>query len=97
MTGRRSSSPDGLIVGLDVGTANIKVVVGEPTEDSINIIGVGSHPSKGLRKGLIVNIEATVAGIKRAVEEAELMAGCDIASWWSGSAAGISRASIRRA
>lgn len=80
MTGKRGSSPDGLIVGLDVGTANIKVVVGEPTEDSINIIGVGSHPSKGLRKGLIVNIEATVAGIKRAVEEAELMAGCDIAS-----------------
>lgn len=69
---------DNLIVGLDIGTTKICAIVGEPSEDGINIIGIGSHPSKGLRKGVVVNIESTVAAIKRAVEEAELMAGCDI-------------------
>lgn len=69
---------DNLIVGLDIGTTKICAIVGEPTEDGISIIGIGSHPSKGLRKGVVVNIESTVAAIKRAVEEAELMAGCDI-------------------
>ncbi|PIR21371.1 MAG: cell division protein FtsA [Deltaproteobacteria bacterium CG11_big_fil_rev_8_21_14_0_20_47_16] len=67
-----------LIVGLDIGTTKICAIVGEPTEEGINIIGIGSHPSKGLRKGVVVNIESTVSAIKRAVEEAELMAGCDI-------------------
>lgn len=69
---------DNLIVGLDIGTTKICAIVGEPTDDGISIIGIGSHPSKGLRKGVVVNIESTVAAIKRAVEEAELMAGCDI-------------------
>ncbi len=69
---------ENLIVGLDIGTTKICAIVGEPADDGINIIGIGSHPSKGLRKGVVVNIESTVAAIKRAVEEAELMAGCDI-------------------
>ena len=69
-----------LIVGLDIGTTKVCVVVGEVTDDGVDIIGIGSHPSRGLRKGVIVNIEATVDAIKRAVEEAEIMAGCDIVS-----------------
>lgn len=69
---------DNLIVGLDIGTTKICAVVGEVTHDGIDIIGIGSHPSRGLRKGVIVNIEATIDAIKRAIEEAELMAGCDI-------------------
>lgn len=71
---------DNLIVGLDVGTTKVCAVVGEVTHDGIDIIGIGSHPSRGLRKGVIVNIEATIESIKKAVEEAELMAGCDILS-----------------
>lgn len=71
---------DNLIVGLDVGTTKICAVVGEITHDGIDIIGIGSHPSRGLRKGVIVNIEATIESMKKAVEEAELMAGCDILS-----------------
>lgn len=69
-----------LIVGLDVGTTKVCVVVGEATDDGVDIVGIGSHPSRGLRKGVIVNIEATIESIKRAIEEAELMAGCDIIS-----------------
>ena len=68
-----------ILVGLDIGTTKICAIVGEVTDEgSIDIIGIGSHPSKGLRKGVVVNIEATVASIKRAIEEAELMAGCEI-------------------
>ncbi len=73
-----------IIVGLDIGTTKITAVVGEMLEDEINIIGVGSHPSTGLRKGIVVNIESTVDSIKKAVEEAELMAGCDISSVYAG-------------
>lgn len=73
-----------IIVGLDIGTTKITAVVGEMLEDEINIIGVGSHPSTGLRKGSVVNIESTVDSIKKAVEEAELMAGCDISSVYVG-------------
>jgi len=73
-----------IIVGLDIGTTKICAVVGEMLEDEINIIGVGSHPSTGLRKGTVVNIESTVDSIKKAVEEAELMAGCDISSVYVG-------------
>lgn len=71
---------DNLIVGLDIGTTQVCVVVGEVTHDGIDIIGIGSHVSRGLRKGIIVNIDATIEAIKKAVEEAELMAGCDILS-----------------
>jgi cell division protein FtsA len=73
-----------IIVGLDIGTTKICAVVGEMLEDEINVIGVGSHPSTGLRKGSVVNIESTVDSIKKAVEEAELMAGCDISSVYVG-------------
>jgi cell division protein FtsA len=73
-----------IIVGLDIGTTKITAVVGEMLEDEINVIGVGSHPSTGLRKGSVVNIESTVDSIKKAVEEAELMAGCDISSVYVG-------------
>lgn len=69
---------DNIIVGLDIGTTKVSVVVGEITDDGVDIIGIGSQPSRGLRRGVIVNIEATVEAIKRAVEEAELTAGCDI-------------------
>ncbi|WDP89456.1 MAG: cell division protein FtsA [Desulfobacter sp.] len=73
-----------ILVGLDIGTTKICAVVGEMLDEEINIIGVGSHPSTGLRKGSVVNIESTVDSIKKAVEEAELMAGCDISSVYVG-------------
>ena len=73
-----------IIVGLDIGTTKICAIVGEMLEDEINIIGVGSHPSTGLRKGSVINIESTVDSIQKAVEEAELMAGCDISSVYVG-------------
>jgi cell division protein FtsA len=67
-----------IVVGLDVGTSKVCAVVGEMTDRGVEIIGIGSHPSQGLRKGVVVNIESTVNSIKKAVEEAELMAGCEI-------------------
>lgn len=80
-----------LIVGLDIGTTKICAIVGEVADDGVNIIGIGSYPSRGLRKGVVVNIDSTVDSIKKAIEEAELMAGCDI----TGVYAGISGAHIR--
>jgi cell division protein FtsA len=77
-----------IIVGLDIGTTKICAVVGEVSGNEINIIGIGSHPSVGLRRGVVVNIEATVESIKKAVEEAELMAGCEITSVYAGIAGG---------
>lgn len=77
-----------LIVGLDIGTSKVCAVVGEMTERGMEIIGVGSHPSQGLRKGVVINIESTVNSIKKAVEEAELMAGCEINSVFTGIAGG---------
>ncbi len=74
-----------LIVGLDIGTSKVVAIVGEFNDgDSIDIIGIGSHPSKGLKKGVVVNIESTVQSIQRAIEEAELMAGCQIHSAYTG-------------
>lgn len=64
-----------LTVGLDIGTTKIVAVVGEATPDGVNIIGIGSSLSKGLRKGVVINIEATVSAIHKAIEEAERMAG----------------------
>ncbi|MBI4773619.1 MAG: cell division protein FtsA [Deltaproteobacteria bacterium] len=77
-----------LIVGLDIGTTKICAVVGEVTEKTINIVGLGSHPSVGLRKGVVVNIEDTVESIRKAVEEAELMAGCEVTEVYAGIAGG---------
>jgi cell division protein FtsA len=74
-----------LIVGLDIGTSKVVAIVGEVGVDGdIEVIGIGSHPSKGLKKGVVVNIESTVQSIQRAVEEAELMAGCQIHSVYVG-------------
>lgn len=79
---------ENIIVGLDIGTTKICAVVGELVDNAINIIGIGTHPSIGLRKGVVVNIESTVDSIKKAVEEAELMAGCEISSVYAGIAGG---------
>lgn len=67
-----------IVVGLDIGTSKICVAVGEMTERGLEIIGIGLHPSQGLRKGVVINIETTVNSLKKAVEEASLMAGCEI-------------------
>lgn len=73
-----------LIVGLDIGTTKICAVVGELSPEGVDVVGIGTSPSTGLRKGVVVNIEQTVQSIKRALEEAELMAGCDIRSVYAG-------------
>lgn len=74
-----------MIVGLDIGTSKVVAIVGElSAEGSIEVIGIGSHPSKGMKKGVVINIESTVQSIQRAVEEAELMAGCQIHSVYVG-------------
>jgi cell division protein FtsA len=78
-------SSNNLIVGLDIGTSKVVAIVGEITsEGGIDIIGIGTQPSRGLKKGVVVNIESTVQSIQRAVEEAELMAGCQIRSVYAG-------------
>jgi len=81
-----------LIVGLDIGTTKVCVIVAAPTGDGIDIIGIGTHPSRGLRKGVVVDIDATVHSIKQAVEEAELMADCEISSVYAGIAGSHIRA-----
>jgi cell division protein FtsA len=74
-----------LIVGLDIGTSKVVALVGEIAADhSIEVIGIGSQSSRGLKKGVVVDIESTVQSIQRAVEEAELMAGCEIHSVFAG-------------
>jgi len=74
-----------LVVALDIGTSKVACLVAELGADgSLEILGMGSHPSRGLKKGVVVNIEATVAAIQRALEEAELMADCKIASAYVG-------------
>lgn len=78
----------GIVVGLDIGTSKVCSVVGEMTERGVEVIGAGTHPSEGLRKGVVINIEATVRSIRRAVEEAELMAGCEINTVFTGIAGG---------
>jgi len=77
-----------LIVGLDIGTTKICAIVAERTEKGLDVVGLGTHPSRGLRKGVVVDMDATVDSIKRAVEEAELMADCEITSVFAGIAGG---------
>ena len=78
-------SNSNLVVGLDIGTSKVLVIVVEVGPDDVmEVIGVGHHPAKGLRKGVVANIESTVLSIQRAVEEAELMAGCQIYSVYAG-------------
>ena len=73
------------VVGLDIGTNKVAAIVADITEDGVmEIIGIGSHPSRGLKKGVVVNIESTVQSIQRAVEEAELMAGHQISKVYAG-------------
>jgi cell division protein FtsA len=79
---------DDLIVGLDIGTTKICAIVAERAENGADVVGIGTHPSKGLRKGVVVDIDATVDSIKHAVEEAELMADCEISSVYAGIAGG---------
>lgn len=77
--------PQNLIVGLDIGTTKICAVVGETREQQVDIVGLGCAPTAGgLRKGVVVNIENTVRAIRKAVEEAETMAGCEIRSVYAG-------------
>ena len=74
-----------MIVGLDIGTSKVVAIVGEiGSAGEIEVVGIGSNPSKGMKKGVVVNIESTVQSIQRAVEEAELMAGCQIHSVYVG-------------
>jgi cell division protein FtsA len=79
-----------LIVGLDIGTSKVVAIVAAPNLDGgpngtgLDIIGIGSHPARGMKKGVVVNIESTVQSIQRAIEEAELMAGCQIHSVYAG-------------
>ena len=74
-----------LLVGMDIGTSKIVTIVGELSNDGeVEVIGIGSHPSRGLKKGVVVNIESTVSSMQRSVEEAELMAGCQIHSVFAG-------------
>jgi cell division protein FtsA len=74
-----------LLVGIDIGTSKVVTLVGETgTDGKVNIIGFGSHPSQGLKRGVVVNIESTVQSIQRSVEDAELMAGCEIFSAYTG-------------
>jgi cell division protein FtsA len=82
---KRSSD---IIVGLDIGTTKIAAVVGEITEEGLDIIGLGTHPSRGLKKGVIVNIDSTVAAIRQAIAEAEGMSGCEISQVYVGIAGG---------
>ncbi|MEJ2134756.1 MAG: cell division protein FtsA [Desulfofustis sp.] len=73
-----------LVVGLDIGTTKICCVVGEAFQDAVDIIGVGTTPSLGMRKGVVVNIESTVASIRKSVKVAEDIAGCDLESVYVG-------------
>ncbi|MEW6606008.1 MAG: cell division protein FtsA [bacterium] len=77
-----------IIVGLDIGTTKVCAVIGEIDEDRVEVIGVGTSPSHGLRKGVVVNIDSTVKSIENAVSEAELMAGVEVSSVFAGIAGG---------
>ena len=83
-----SKRTENLIVGLDIGTTKICCIVGNMTEDGLEVVGIGTSPSKGLRKGVVINIESTVSAIQKAIREAELMAGCEIKSVFAGIAGG---------
>jgi molecular chaperone DnaK (HSP70) len=80
-----ANAMDNMIVGLDIGTSKVVAIVGQITSEGVvEVVGLGSQPSRGMKKGVVVDIEATVRSIQRAVEEAELMAGCQIHSVYAG-------------
>ncbi|MDP1939607.1 MAG: cell division protein FtsA, partial [Gallionella sp.] len=81
----RNKEVKNLVVGLDIGTSKIVAIVGEVRPDGrLEVIGMGMHESSGMKKGMVVNIEATVGAIQRALEEAELMADCKISEVYTG-------------
>lgn len=85
----RKKSEGNLFVGLDIGTTKVVALVGEVgLGGHIDVVGIGSHPSRGLKRGIVINIDATIQSIKHAIEEAELMAGCEIHSVYTGIAGG---------
>ena len=87
MRGKRDEK--NLIVGLDIGTSKVVTIVGTVTPaDTVEVVGIGMTPSRGLKRGIVVDIESTVESIRRAVEEAELMAGCEINDVYAGIAGG---------
>ena len=78
-------SKNEMLVGVDIGTSKVVAIVAETRgEDSIEIIGLGTHPSKGLKNGVVVDIESTTQAIKKSIAEAESMAGCHIGSCYVG-------------
>ncbi|KGD65466.1 cell division protein FtsA [Alcanivorax nanhaiticus] len=80
-----ATATENMIVGLDIGTSKVVAIVGQTAADgTMEIVGIGSQPSRGMKKGVVVDIEATVRSIQRAVEEAELMAGCHIHTVYAG-------------
>jgi cell division protein FtsA len=79
---------DECIVGLDIGTTKVCAIVGVVNQHGIDVVGIGTHPSRGLKKGMVVNIDETVNSIRGAIEEAELMAGVEISSVYTGIAGG---------
>ncbi|MCK4535980.1 MAG: cell division protein FtsA [Desulfuromonadales bacterium] len=83
-----NSKRENLIVGLDIGTTKICAIVGAMTDEGLDIVGIGTSPSRGLRKGVVINIEGTVSAIRKAIQEAELMAGCEIKTVFAGIAGG---------
>lgn len=87
MRGKRDDQ--NLIVGLDIGTSKVVTIVGTISpDDTVEVVGIGMTPSRGLKRGIVVDIESTVESIRRAVEEAELMAGCEINDVYAGIAGG---------
>src|SRR5476651_2404467 len=93
MGGILHMSKKDFVVGLDIGTTKICCIVGEIVDNgaqqpTIDIIGIGTAPSTGLRKGVVINIDTTVESITKAIEEAELMAGVEISSVYTGIAGG---------
>ncbi len=83
-----SRRTENLIVGLDIGTTKICCIVGNMTDEGLEVVGIGTSQSKGMRKGVVINIESTVSAIQKAIREAELMAGCEIKSVFAGIAGG---------
>lgn len=89
MAKKKKQPEKNLLVGIDVGTSKVVTIIGEVLPDNtVHVVGVGSHPSHGLKRGVVVNIDSTVNSIQHSVEEAELMAGCQVRSAYTGIAGG---------
>jgi len=76
MARKQQTSNTNIVIGLDIGTSKIAAIIGKVKGDGgIEVVGLGTHPSKGLKKGVVVNIDSTVESIQRAIDEAERMSG----------------------